>query len=544
MIFFAGIFICKNTVLYSSDMLASFVSDSSNMIGYQFDGVNYIADSMESYLYIPGISCGCNELSLDLENKLTESVSIHLYATNESEEKLLETREVRSGIRHINFYFPYKTYASFRIQIYSIETGQPIPLPPMTSFIQFRHLNVLQKNMKWFCTICSITIISLALSWLLKRRYKDMSATSLQKGSRDSNIELLRCICMILLVAHHYAVHGGLLYLDPSSTKTVGLIFLPVGKICFVAFVAISMYFLVDGKAKFERFLRCWLEVLFYSVALTILTWIDGGVIAPRDFISSFFVMTSNSHGFAASYLLFLLIYPFLLKITQDITKAQARYLLFVLFLIQVISQIMRAWTGYTQPVFSELTLFILCYILSLNLKRFSRGDLCHSRTICLCVLVAIYGYTFLLNYAVYNGQDNPMIRFLHGITGDESSAFYILGGYALFYLFLNTRIKPYKAINAIAKTTFGILLIHDHNFLRHIFWNEIIITETHFESQKFFFVFAVSVMIIFYTCAVIDYIRMELLESFVCSTQLYANISMTCNKLLCTKNERNNIEN
>ena len=88
MIFFAGIFICKNTVLYSSDMLASFVSDSSNMIGYQFDGVNYIADSMESYLYIPGISCGCNELSLDLENKLTESVSIHLYATNESEEIL------------------------------------------------------------------------------------------------------------------------------------------------------------------------------------------------------------------------------------------------------------------------------------------------------------------------------------------------------------------------------------------------------------------------------------------------------------------------
>ena len=544
MVFFAGIFICKNTVLYSSDTFANFVADPSNMIGYHFDGANYVAESLEPYFYVPGISSGCNELSLDLENKLTESVSIHLYATSGSEEKLLETREVRSGIRHINFYFPYKSYASFRLQIYSLETGQAVTLPPMTSFLRFRHINVLQKNMKWFCTICFITIISLIFSWLITRRYKSTSAASSQKSPRDSNIELLRCLCMLLLVAHHYAVHGGLLYLDPSRAKTVGLLFLPVGKICFVAFVAISMYFLVDGKVKFERFLRCWLEVLFYSVTLTILTWIEGGVVAPRDFISSFFVMTSNSHGFAASYLLFLLIYPFLLKVTRDITKAQARYLLFVLFLIQIVSQIMKAWTGYTQPVFSELTLFILCYVLSLNLKRFSSGELCHSCVICLSVLITIYGYTFLLNYAIYNGQNNPMIRFLHGITGDESSVFYILGGYALFYLFLNTRIKPHKTINAIAKTTFGILLIHDHNFLRHIFWNEIVITETHFESQKFLFVFAVSVIIIFYTCAVIDYIRMELLERFVCSTQLYAKISTSCNKLLSAKNERNNIEN
>lgn len=31
-----------------------------------------------------------------------------------------------------------------------------------------------------------------------------------EKTKRKSNIELLRIICIIMIIAHHYTIHGGL----------------------------------------------------------------------------------------------------------------------------------------------------------------------------------------------------------------------------------------------------------------------------------------------------------------------------------------------
>ena len=138
--------------------------------------------------------------------------------------------------------------------------------------------------------------------------------------------------------------------------------------------------------------------------------------------------MISNSHGFAASYLLFLLLYPFILLATRNTTKKQARYLLLLLFWIQILSQIFRTWTGYTQPVFSELTLFIFCYMLSLNLKRYPLKVL-DDKFFDIMLLSIVYIYVFVINLIAYKGHLNEVTSVLYGITGDESSIFFVVGG-------------------------------------------------------------------------------------------------------------------
>lgn len=79
------------------------------------------------------------------------------------------------------------------------------------------------------------------------------------KKPRQSNIELLRIVCMVLIVAHHAVCHGGALQLSWSGTKALALLVLPTGKIGFDCFLAISMWFLCMSSFKASRFVRTWL---------------------------------------------------------------------------------------------------------------------------------------------------------------------------------------------------------------------------------------------------------------------------------------------
>lgn len=533
LLFFSGLLIFKNSLFFTENILISKQIDNSVLTSYSYSNNQYVPIDYDASIYLGGCDISANVIEIYLERGLEEDAIISLYdVSDETNSKLIEQKIVRSGYNTIKFYFANIHLNAIKIIVQSKDYSHYVNLSDGNIYIKESVRTLFQRDAMYCLKIFGIFIGCILGTFVLynsRRKKKDVINL---RSERETNLELLRIICMFFLVAHHFAVHGGLLGLAFSIPKYIGLIFLPVGKICFIAYVAISMFFLVDGKNKSERFLRCWLEVLFYSVTLTAITWLMGGSIRFRDFISSFFVMSSNSHGFAASYMLFLLIYPFVLKATKNTTKKQARYLLVVFFVIQILSQILKTWTGYTQPIFSELTLFVFCYILSLNLKRYPI-KLLDNKWFDFVILLLIYSYVFLINFAAYTGNLNEITVFLCGITGDESSIFYIIGGYALFYLFKNIHIPNNKMINSIATYTFGVLLIHDHNFFRHLFWNEVVRTQIHFESNKFILWFAISITGIYIACSTIDFLRIKMLEEKIVNKRWFRMLSEMIDKAL-----------
>ena len=533
LLFFSGLMIFKNVIFFSENTLISSEINESILFSYSYSDNEYVPTEEDAAIYIDGYDIIANEIEIYLDTGLKEDTVISLYdASGDSDNDLIEQKTVRTGYKKIKFYFESIHLDAIKILLQSKDGSHYINLSTGNIYIRERYRNLLQKNSIYFIKHLGILISSMVLTFILYKCNTQNKNNINSRRERESNLELLRIICMVFLVAHHFAVHGGLLGLDFSLPKYVGLIFLPVGKICFIAFIAISMFFLVDGTNKSERFLKCWLEVIFYSVSLTIITWFMGGCIRFRDLVSSFFVMISNSHGFAASYLLFLLIYPFILKATKKTTKKQARYLLIVVFWIQILSQIFRTWTGYTQPVFSELTLFIFCYVLSLNLKRYPIKQL-DNKWFDFFLVLLIYVYVYSINMVAYTGNLNEMSSFLCGITGDESSIFFIVGGYALFYFFKNLHIPNSKMINYIASCTFGVLLIHDHNFFRHLFWNDVVKTQIHFKSDKFVLWFVISVIGVYITCSTIDFLRQKILEENIVKEKWFNNVTTKIDKVL-----------
>lgn len=97
---------------------------------------------------------------------------------------------------------------------------------------------------------------------------------------RQSNIELLRIVAMLMIIAHHFVVHGGFEFsTDTITANRLWVQFIQMGgKIGVNIFVLISGYFLISTPTvKLEKVLKLWIQIFTYSFLIFIIFVICGG---------------------------------------------------------------------------------------------------------------------------------------------------------------------------------------------------------------------------------------------------------------------------
>lgn len=356
------------------------------------------------------------------------------------------------------------------------------------------------------------------------------------KKSRDSNIELCRIICMLMIIAHHLILHGGSLFAIEGWTtnRFVALACFPLGKLSFVCFIAISMYFLCDQTFKSKKFVKLWCEVLFYSILFSVVAFGYGMPMTDRNWYSIFLPMAGNSHGFAAAYLAFYILLPFLVKVNKSLKKNQLLYLVVILFYFEVGTQIIGAYTLYTQHFSSELLLFVFLFFLMSYLKHYPISIL-NNRLSMALVVTTTYAMVATTMYFYLSGFRGDNLLFLLQIFNDESSIAYILGGIALFYFFKNTHIHHSRYINTIAVSTFGVLLIHDHNFFRYTLWSKILKVQDWYYSDYYPVFLVLTIVLVFVVCILIDFVRRYTLEKAIEKSNYINSVCEKWDKFIST---------
>ena len=81
---------------------------------------------------------------------------------------------------------------------------------------------------------------------------------------RDSNIELLRIIAMILIILHHMVYHTKI-YMYSGENHFISLILLAGGKISVVIYILIMGYYSKESKFNVKRPLNIIFKVIIYS---------------------------------------------------------------------------------------------------------------------------------------------------------------------------------------------------------------------------------------------------------------------------------------
>lgn len=191
-----------------------------------------------------------------------------------------------------------------------------------------------------------------------------------KKELRESNIELLRIVCM-MIVGAHFVYYGGALSGTRGANQVLSSFLAIGGKVGFDCFIVVSAWFLVNSSFKIERFLKVWGQVLFYNVLFILpvmMKILSGGTdIGIRESFAAFFPIMGSSHGYACVYLLWYLLLPIMQILQKHCTDKQLLYMLGIMTVGLIGTHTVSVVTGFSQNVSlmsNDLLLFVYIYYL------------------------------------------------------------------------------------------------------------------------------------------------------------------------------------
>lgn len=330
-----------------------------------------------------------------------------------------------------------------------------------------------------------------------------------RKKQRKSNIELLRCILMYMVIILHYnnPSMGGALA-NASGINGAFLRFLEAVSVCAVnGFVLISAYFLSRTP---ERNIRKPLQLLAMVSGYKVLFYLVSVVLGMESFqLFAFLGSMVPANWFVILFSVLYVITPYINPLFEALSQKQLQHFLLLLtalfvFYPTIVETGMDLMTGSTQCAgLGTVTItgsadgysivnFMLIYLIGGYLSRyplpFSTGKYCAGFAACV-----------LLGF---------LMSFVSNTYTSYSNCFVFFAAIFLFLIFLSWDIGSHGWINEISRSTFGIFIIHTCPFMIFHFWGYFRIAEYAKASFGALFLHVlISVSVMFAVCFVIDYL-------------------------------------
>lgn len=292
--------------------------------------------------------------------------------------------------------------------------------------------------------------------------------------NRQSNIECLRILAMLLIVAHHFSVHGGGNFLEQFTTNYVWTEFISSGgKVGVNLFVLITGYFCINKNPKISNIIFLWLNTFFYSTSLYLIFLCFGREFNLSECIKAFIPFTFNQYWFVTCYATLFILIPFINIFTRNATKEQYFKLLVILLVLwSVIPSLIFIPPLYGNKwYFSSLGWFILLYLVSGYIRLYGLTRKITNKklfTITGIMLFVIFVWIIFCNIQFSIG--NTWWRHLFYFSEMNSITIFLIS-VSIFCLFLKIQVNNNYIINFIASCMFGVYLIHDNNYVRPWLW-------------------------------------------------------------------------
>lgn len=334
-------------------------------------------------------------------------------------------------------------------------------------------------------------------------------------------MEALRIIAMIMIVGIHYLGHGnghdGILKHDPQLWNYwIACFFEACGSIGVNCYVLISGYFLLYSKRfSYKKAAKLWGQVFFYSVGIYLLLLVIGWMpFSPKLLFELMLPVKFGNYWFVAPYIGLYLLYPYLNVMAIGMEKE--KYQKFLMLLIAILSIYSFIVDSFHVSGGYSLIWFIALYFIAAYLRRF---EISFSKKKLMLFYLGISLFILMTKFCLYT------LSLKYGFDGKGSNYFLlynsptILASSIIFFLmFKDFRIENSRWIRIIdffAPLTFGVYLISDHACLKTIIWDQWIKAGMMAETPYFLIHFFVSVLLVFFVCALLEKVRQGICSYF-----------------------------
>lgn len=340
---------------------------------------------------------------------------------------------------------------------------------------------------------------------------------------RSSNLELYRIIVMLLIVAHHYVANSGLLDVmrqEPLSANSVFYyLFGMWGKTGINCFVLITGYFMCTSNITWRKVFKLLQWIMTYKIVIGLIFWISGyETLTLKNVLIQLRPIGDISNGFTTAFILFYLFIPFLNVMIRGLDRK--KHLLLILLSVAIYS----IWyiVPHIRVEYNYVIWFGVLYVISAYIRL-------HPNSIPYCDSARFWGMTAALSSILAMGSvvatlfigdyfsKERLINKCMWLVSDSNAPLALLVGVTSFMFFKNLKIKNSKAINTIAASAFGVLLIHANgNSMRHWLWKDVVDCTGHY-AISYFWIYAIACVILIYlVCFAIDWVRMHTIEKVV----------------------------
>lgn len=280
------------------------------------------------------------------------------------------------------------------------------------------------------------------------------------KKTRNASFELLRIICMFMIVYYHLFVKID--YISVIQSPVYSTILYPL-HIAVVCFVLISGYFRI--KLSCHKLLNFLIQVLFYNVLAYGIYVFLSGEFTIKDFLFSFLPFSHNQDlWFVRTYLMLMLISPILNKYLDSTPPEKISMMFTILIFIS-----MYLGTFGNDPSLKEgknITNFMTIYFLG-NEFRYKRLVPNISKKNILLILIL---FNFFFVSVVYFGYGTIFVSKLRIISWDYNSPLLIFNAGLFFLLFEKISFSS-SVVLKIATSVFPIYLIHSNLQIQRFLW-------------------------------------------------------------------------
>ena len=348
--------------------------------------------------------------------------------------------------------------------------------------------------------------------------------------TRDSNIELLRIIAIVLIILHHFSYHNDIVNVETSVVnKVLGIFTIGYGKIGVLIFVLITGYYMIEKTISFKKVIRLWLEMEFYILLLFIVTYILNNRVSIKEAIHMFLPLTYNMYWFITAYIGMYICSPLLNKFINSNSKEKNKKILSVLFILFVgVYSIFRGEQLATiSNTISNIVFFCFIYYIGAYIKKYDIELLKNRKTVIIIVgLIIIMGIYFAVLYGIYHFSTIGKIS-TNNITYyyNINSIFTVTISVIMFYLFAKRMAFKNRFVNFIAGSVFAVYLFQSHPiFGGKYIYSKLINSELYYNNNLLYLhVFAYAILIIFIVC-IIEIIR-KLLEKQIFKLKVFDRI-------------------
>lgn len=335
-----------------------------------------------------------------------------------------------------------------------------------------------------------------------------------QKHERNSSLELLRIICIFLIIAHHYCSHGGY---APFMAETLspGAVFVQslglFGRLSCSIFILISGFCMAEQKADnhYRRIVPVMAEMVFYSLTIWLALLLVGGRPFSLGEAVNAFLPFFRGNWYLVYYLVFYPFIPFINLFIRSLSQKTYGRLLLILYVVwSVVPTItMHAWA------FSNVDYFLVMYLTGAYIKLYVHGKTDYNNRWNLAA--ALISALFLILSAV---ALDAIGLWLHDDAFIQNARYFreinmlpaVAMAISLFLYFSNFTFHN-GAVNRIAGSVLGIYLIHDNELMRPLIWTRLW-PNTDCLSAPYLHALC-KILAVFLVCLAIDLLRRATVE-------------------------------